>query len=121
MIHLYKRTILNDCDHFLRWFQEELDSNERFRRVYGVPTVCDNSMQYLMEQWFIVTDFGSGGKKDNEHAAGLEDDEEKPCIVGLDIHNMLEQKFEELLMLLEMQLVLNTRNVNIKNKRKSKK
>ena len=62
MIHLYKRTILNDCEHFLKWFDEEAKSNERIRLVNAVPEELYISMQFLMEQWFIVEDLSDAKK-----------------------------------------------------------
>jgi hypothetical protein len=71
-------------------------------------------MQFLMEQWFIVEDL-SDAKKDNAENLEIEE-EEIPCITVNDIHLMIEQKFEELLMLVEMQLVMNSKNTKKKRK-----
>lgn len=117
MIQLYRRTILNDCEHFLRWFEEEIKNNERFRMVYAVPEVLQNQMQFLLEQWFIVKDLSDAKKLEENMDL---DDEEIPCISVSDIQNLIEQKFEELLMLVEMQLVMNSKNTRRSMKLKKK-
>ena len=55
---------------------------------------------------------------DNADLDGIE--YEANCVKVTDIHNLIEQKFEELLMLVEMQLVMNSRNTK-KHKKLSKK
>ena len=76
-------------------------------------------MMYLLEQWFIVTDYGDLRRDaDNADLDGIE--YEANCVKVSDIHNLIEQKFEELLMLVEMQLVMNFRNTK-KHKKLSKK
>ena len=89
MIHLYKRTILNDCEHFLKWFEEESATNERFKRVYAVPYILQNQKLFLLEQWFIVTDYGDKKREhDNENVEECED--EMNCIRVADIQNLIE-------------------------------
>ena len=46
MIFIFKRVIINDLEHFLQWFKDEVTENERFREIY--LEVCTQKMQYLI-------------------------------------------------------------------------
>ena len=52
MIFIFKRVIINDLEHFLQWFKDEVTDNERFREIY--LEVCTQKMQYLISQWKLV-------------------------------------------------------------------
>ena len=98
MIFLYKRVILNDIDHFLSWFKQEIIQNQRFRDVYLL--VCGNSMRYVEFQWQIMSDTDPTTKK-----------------VGYEfVSNKIEMKFEQTLLQLESQEPPNLLKINIFHK-----